>query len=236
MKKHIIPAILASALVAALCLMGCAGGSSSASAGASASGSSSVEASSSEPSQEAVGVAAEGAATFDFTNKTGKDIVAVAVKPVNAEDYPANMLAEGKTIKNGETVTFMCPVIEAPASEDAELKPMGDIKLKLADDTELVLHQVVVNDVAGASARVVDGIAFLEYQSVADGSAVSTLEAERAIIKEAEEKAAAAEAEAQAQQQAQNEQYVDYGTTYVDDSAVGSGDEAACVDDIVLNF
>ena len=127
------------------------------------------------------------------------------------------------------------------------MKALADIEVTLADGTVLVLHQVDVNGITAADARVDGETAYFEYVPTNESDKVSTLESEKAIAQQkADEEAAKAAEEAEEagdSEEATYEEEVYYedaysggdgGGSYVDDSAVGSGNEEACVPDIVL--
>ncbi|MBQ9069406.1 MAG: hypothetical protein IJ131_10205 [Eggerthellaceae bacterium] len=229
--------VFAGSLAALLVLGGCAGQSedskassadmqapaqsapasaSSAPATNSSSGSSaaSASASSSQPTFRTVGATANAASQFNFANKTGKAIKALAVKPTQDTDFPASILASGDQVANGETVVLACPAVDAPEAggqtADVKLEARADMQLTLEDGTELVLHQLNLSDIKDAEVRVNGDVAYLDYTSIASGSKVSTLEAEQSISKnqtaDAAAGAAATEAAAVATEQAPEDQ------------------------------
>lgn len=256
-KKLMASAAAACSLVFALGLTAC--GSAPASSSASASAASSNAASSMSmqtPSDTAaeydeVGTKVSGGASIEFTNKLGKNIAQVQVKKTGDAEYPAGLLAEGKTIENGQTVVLNCPDIPSETQGDVPLNPMADILLTMADGSQVELHQVTVYAMSKASVRAEGDVAYLEFTASDGTSSQSTLESEKAI---AQQKAEAAAQQAQAEQQQQQAEaqtqgdgagaaepvyyeqptYEEYVPPAVDDSSVGGGSEEACIDDVVL--
>ena len=211
--KTVAMAAVLALSIAPLALAGCSSGSASSSSASSestsmqqpaSSESASSSAASSSVSVESVGQQTAGAATFELANKTGKAITGLSVKATTATEYPASLLAGGKSIENGTTVQLNCPAIDAPAASASSasaassgavaLNATADIRLDMSDGSTYVLHQVVVDDVKDASVRVTDGIAYMEYTSKTDGKPVSMLEAEKAIAAQASGAAGAAAA------------------------------------------
>ena len=228
MKRRVFVSVaVVLVLVFALAALGCS--SSGSSSQASTSSSSAASSSAAEPENRSVGEADAKGSTFEFTNKAGKDIAAIAVKASGEAAYPASLIAAGEEIASGETVDLLCPEIAGK---------QADFSVTLADGSAYELHQIPVYDIVEATMRLEGDIAYVEYENEA-GDATSTLEAEKELAAQAAAAAAEAEAAAAAAAQAEaaaaQEAYSnDSGATYVDDSAVGSGSEEACIDDIVL--
>ena len=247
-RRKLITVIMVAAFASVLGLAACSSSSNAASstaASTSASGSSSaaVSSESSASSLLVVGTEANGAPSFELKNKTGKAIRSIAVKATGEAAYPENMLTSDQVIANGEAVLLACPALPEPASNgsDVAVKRLADCMLVLSDESSVELHQLDVYDIASAEVRLDGQVAYLEYESANTHETVSTLESEKAIAQQkadaeaaqAQAEPAAAPAEAAPAYEGTSETY-DSSSTWVNDSAVGSGDEAACVPDIVL--
>ena len=201
-------------------------------------------------SYDEVGTKVSGGASIEFTNKLGKNIAQVQVKKTGDAEYPAGLLAQGKTIENGKTVILNCPDIPSETQGDVPLNPMADILLTMADGSQVELHQVTVYAMSTATVRAEGDIAYLEFTASDGTSSQSTLESEKAIAQQKAEAAAqqaAAEQQQQAEAQPQGDAagaaepvyyeqptYEEYVPPAVDDSSVGGGSEEACIDDVVL--
>lgn len=178
-----------------------------------------------------MGIQAADAASFEFTNKSGKDIVAIAVKQAGTGEYPANMMADGLVVKSGDTVMLACPAIPEAGAADSAAKRLADIAISFADGSACELHEVDVHDIAAADLRLDGDVAYLEYTAAGTSKKVSTQDAEKAVAQQAAD-AAAQEEGTEGGSEDGGEAYEE--EVYIDDSAVGDGDEESCVPDIVL--
>lgn len=169
-----------------------------------------------EEKLKTIGMEAEGENIYKviLENNTGKEIIGVAIKDSSMDAYPENMLAENdKYIKEEKRIVFYDATAAKEAAENQQidsespiLDPQFDIQLTFDDQTVLVLNAFPFDDMEEGKICLEDGVAFIEYQSVADKQKVSTKEAELNRKAEAEAAAAAkAQAEAEAAAKAQAE-------------------------------
>lgn len=198
------------------------------------------------------GTEAEGGASFVLTNETGKAIRSLAVKPTHAEEYLANIIAEGAEFAQGAKATIHLPKIEADENSDIEMRALADVKIVLDGDEEYVLHQINVGDMVDPVIRISEGIAYLDYKSASAAETVSTLETEKSW-RAAQEQAAQEPAYSEPyEEQTYTEEPVYQEPVYYEepvyqepvyyeapaaggyDAAVGGGGEDACVPDLVL--
>lgn len=164
-----------------------------------------------EPEEEVyglIGEETEEAYQFLLTNGTGKDIVSVAVKDMEAAEFPENMLKEEDVFRDQEKrkLCFVPVVTEEAAGETAAdsekmILPGYDVQLKFGDGTESVLHAFPVEEMAEGVIHLEESLAYLTYESTTTKEQVSTKEAETAtkqMVEQAEaERVAAEQAEAE---------------------------------------
>ncbi len=201
-------------------------------------------------SYASVGTEDPKGASFDLTNKLGKDISQLQLKAAGEGDYQPNMLKDGETIKSGETIVLNCPEIKAAEGGDVALKPMVDILITLSDGTQVELHQVTVYSIDKAAVRAEGDVAYIEFSTEESASLQSTLESEKAIAQQKADEAQQAEAQTQGDGEGEWDEgyveewsepayyeepaYEEYVPPAPDDSAVGGGNEEACIDDVVI--
>ena len=183
MKKYMIRTIMTAAAVSFLL--------SAAGYGVSAE----EEASAAEQGQEEVqelktiGEKAEGETVFsvNLTNKTGKDIVGMAVKGAKEEEYPENMLEEGDVFaQDEERILYYdsAAVVEANEAENNVdenrplIKPIYTVQVTFADETVQELHSFPFGDVEEADLCQGEEVMYIIYTSVAEGTEINTEEAE----------------------------------------------------------
>ena len=169
-------------------------------------------------------------------------------------------IASGKTV---ELACPAVPE-PAPSGSDVQVKRLADMSVTIPGGEVYELHQVDVYDIASSELRLEGEIAYLDYttkggEHVSTLESERAIAQQAAQEKPAEAAEAAPAAPAAEQAPASDENYAydegydsgyandyDYGYNSgydynggggggsVDDSAVGSGDEAACIPDIVL--
>ena len=157
-----------------------------------------IETETEEETFKAIGTEAENAFCVKMKNATGLDIVGVAVKLTEDEDFDTNLLLDGDVFKADEerTLFYEMPVgddMEEEVTDDEKLLTQGyDIQLTFADESVKVLHAFPFEDIAEGVIYLEDEVAFVKYESMTSGEEVSTKEAEIAT-KQAEEAAAQVE-------------------------------------------
>ena len=167
-------------------------------------------------------------------NSTEQDITSVQVKDSSMSDYGDNLLEDGDTFKNGEARNFYydtenaekaasaaTPVSTASGElTNAYISADYEVKLILADQTELVLHSFPFANGKEVSIYRASsdegGFGYLTYEDEESGDEISTYDTEKGIYDseqaaaqqaaEAEASASAAAAEQAAAEQAAAEQ------------------------------
>lgn len=137
-----------------------------------------------------IGQESETAVFFDIVNGTGKDIKSVTVKTSSMEKYPENMMTE--SVFTADETCTMYYELSADVKDEATDKVVSEeytVQITFADDSTAELHAFPFEDIKEACIIKLDGeIAYIEYTSL-NNEKVSTLEAEKAIIKQKEDQA-----------------------------------------------
>jgi len=167
------------------------------------------ETSTPEPSYRTIGTENEKAFSVLITNKTGQEIVGIAVKSSEEKEYADNLIPEGQSIAKDETVMlYYTPADTGEGGESLAIDPDDedtavavsvtyDVRLTCADESVLELYEFGFSDITAADLNCADGVAFIQYTSEATGETVNTKEAQLA----AKEKLEAAAKEAAAKKE-----------------------------------
>lgn len=170
-----------------------------------------------------IGTKINDATKISVKNETGQAITSVTYvsklaqdgdwdNGVTAELYvdpSAIVVSSESATQNGNEVTT--------EESDVILEPLTALQFTTADGMTYALHQLNVSDVKDATIKIEDGVAYMEYTSIATGEQVNTLDAELAYqeqVKAAAEAAAQAEDEANAEDEDENkDESANAGTT-----------------------
>lgn len=112
---------------------------------------------------------------FEFINVTDWEIVQLAVKGADTEEYPEEGLLEDEALAPAERKTFS---YTAEAAADAEDSASFDVLLTFEGDESLELHEVDFADMESAEIHIEMGVPYLIYTSVESGDTVVTFEDE----------------------------------------------------------
>ena len=132
-------------------------------------------------------VESEDVFSVKLTNKTGKNIVGMAVKGSTDEEYPENMLEEEDVfVQDEERILYFDPsaVIEANEAENNVdenrplLKPIYNVQVTFDDETVQELHSFPFGDVEEADLCQGEEVLYITYISVSEGTEINTEEAE----------------------------------------------------------
>lgn len=160
-----------------------------------------------------------------LTNSTGKNIKNISLVYSASAEEPATLIEEGNVWSDGGVVLLYCePTKEADEIEQTETVDASEgtdfaiaetcqAVLTWEDDTTYTLTVFPVKDMEECEIKSEDDVVFVEYTSLSTDEAVSTKEAEKAVLDaaaaqaqaEADAAAAQAQAEAEAAAQAQAE-------------------------------
>lgn len=171
-----------------------------------------------EQELKAIGNESEGADvyTVKIKNVTGQDVTGVAIKDMDAKEFPENMLADGDVFAADEERNLFWPADEDSQASDEEADPDEkvvipgwDVSITLADGNSFVLHAFPFEEMKEGELHVEDGVAFVTYTCDVNTKEAEIMvkkqeeeakkkAAEKKAKKEAEEKAAAEAAAAEA--------------------------------------
>lgn len=178
-----------------------------------------------------IGQEKEGGFSVKLKNSTGKDIIGVAVKLVENEQFPENMLASDDVFSaNEERILFYehngnnTEETQQESNENDKLLTQGyDVQLTFSDGSTKVLHSFPFEDIKEGELCFEDEVAFLKYTNLSAKENVDTKNAELAV-KQAEESEALAAAETE------YSDYVEDNSWYEEDDGA-SWDNGGYVDD-----
>lgn len=163
-----------------------------------------------EPEEEKIAlvIGTQSAEAFDILlkNSTGQDITAVTIKTSDKAEWPANMMKEGETLKNGEIAeVYYTPekaTADTASATDKAINIVYTAQITLADGKNIELSAIGFDDIEAKSNVELcyeEEVGYIKYASKASGDPVSTKEQE---IGAKAQKAAQAEAEKAAQEAA----------------------------------
>ena len=164
-----------------------------------------------EPELKAIGTRSEGTDgyTVKLKNVTGQDVTGVAIKDIDAKEFPENMLADGDVFAADEernlfwTAEAVSQASDGEADSDEKvLIPGWDVSITLADGNSFVLHAFPFEEMKEGELHVEDGVAFVTYTCN-----VNTKEAEIMVKKQEEDakKKAEEKAKKKAEEKAKKE-------------------------------
>ncbi len=153
-----------------------------------------------------IGKQSDEAYKIAVTNSLGAPIKTLSIKAVDADSFPASMIASSQELAAGEDAELYY----VPDSDD--VSAAYDILVGLEDGTTYELHDLLLGTFEKMDFQVSDGMACVAYTD-SDGKTETTEELERELIAKAEQEAAdaaaaeeAAAAEAAAAEQAAAEE------------------------------
>lgn len=137
-----------------------------------------------------VGTEAEGSNIFktEIINNSGKEIKGISIKSANEEEYPANMLKSGETIKGDESFTLYYDASSAPnlsikeGADKAKPTKIFYMQLEFADGTTSVLHEFPFGDCDTCVFSLEEGQFYLIYHSYTQGKDVNTKDFESGYV------------------------------------------------------
>lgn len=139
-----------------------------------------------ETNYPVIGVKADGAFEVLLKNNTGADVTGIAVKTSDRAEYPANMMAGGAVLKQGETARFYYTPEKgagdaAAASTNKAVNVMTNVRFTLADGRTMELGALGFEDIKErVEICYEDDVCFARYVSKASGSDVQTKDQELA--------------------------------------------------------
>lgn len=162
-----------------------------------------------EPELKVIGTESADGYTVKLKNVTGQDVTGVAIKDMDAKEFPENMLADGDVFAADEerNLFWAAEAVSQAADEEADpdekvLIPGWDVSITLADGNSFVLHAFPFEEMKEGELHVEDGVAFVTYTCD-----VNTKEAEIMAKKQEEEakKKAEEKAKKKAEEKARKE-------------------------------
>lgn len=165
----------------------------------SGSGNDTEEASEEKTAPKAIGTEGQGEDTYvvKIKNVTGQDVTGVAVKDIDAKEFPGNLLEDGDVFAaDEERNLFWTKEEKDEEDEDPDGKmliPGYDVSVTLADGNSFVLHAFPFEEMREGELHVEDGVAFLTYVcevNTKEAEIMTKQQEERAAEKAAKKKAA----------------------------------------------
>lgn len=131
-----------------------------------------------EETIKTIGKQEKDAYEIQISNETGKEIQEILIKTSEEEDYSENLLSANDIFEiDEERILYY----KGDDSGDIEY----DIQIVFKDGDTVELHALSFDDFTECKICLEDEVAFLTYESVSDGTVISTKEAELAIAEKA---------------------------------------------------
>ena len=127
-------------------------------------------------------------------NKTGRPIIAVAVKDADEEEFGDSLLKDKDVWEAEEERAFYCAKNlkdKEPEKDERLTYPNIDLQISFTEEERYVIHSFPFEDLKDSRADIsaLDGVAFIIYNSISENKEVNTKEVEIGLKEVKETKA-----------------------------------------------